>query len=74
MSADAGGLLAPIAPSLIFRREFGNYPIRAYPGGKIKEGVSFDQVKAILGTAYERSKRDERESICEAEGVDLRFP
>jgi hypothetical protein len=43
-----------LAPAQIFRLEYGSYPLGTYPSDKIKEGMTFKQVEAILGAPHER--------------------
>lgn len=53
-------VLAPVvcyvAPPHLFRLAYGSYPIGSYPNGRIKEGMSPAEVKAILGTPHERTQ------------------
>ena len=49
-------------PSHVVRFIYGNYPLKHYPTGKIKEGMSPDEVLAILGTPHQRYKRSDGES------------
>jgi hypothetical protein len=37
------------APSLVFRLEYGHFPLGAYPDGKIETGMTPKEVQAILG-------------------------
>jgi hypothetical protein len=46
-----------LAPAQIFRIEYGSYPLEAYPGEKIKEGMTPEAVEAILGAPHKRSER-----------------
>jgi hypothetical protein len=43
-----------IGPSVLVRVFYGNYPLGSYPDNKITEGMTSDQVKAVLGTPHER--------------------
>jgi hypothetical protein len=49
-----------MAPPLAVRIFYGNYPIGS-SHGKIDEGMSKDEVTAILGNPHERFKQDEQE-------------
>jgi hypothetical protein len=53
-------VLAPVAcclgPSHVVRLMYGNYPLGSYPNNKIHEGMTADEVVAILGTPHERHK------------------
>jgi hypothetical protein len=40
----------------------GNYPIGSFPKNKIKEGMTADEVVAILGVPHERYKQDDTEN------------
>jgi hypothetical protein len=51
-----------LGPSQVIRLTYGNYPLGTYPNNKIKEGMTAEEVVAILGTPHERYKLDERES------------
>ena len=51
-----------LGPSQVVRLVYGNYPIGERPNNKIQEGMSFDEVTAILGTPHERFKKDDQES------------
>jgi outer membrane protein assembly factor BamE (lipoprotein component of BamABCDE complex) len=42
--------------------EYGNYPLGSYPNGKITQGMTKDEVEAILGSPHERFKRDDEET------------
>jgi outer membrane protein assembly factor BamE (lipoprotein component of BamABCDE complex) len=50
-----------MGPSQVVRAIYGNYPLGYHPGGKIKEGMSVDQVVAILGTPHERHTQGDEE-------------
>ena len=54
--------LAPLScclgPSLLVRVCYGNFPIGAYPTGKVMKGMTADEVVAVLGTPHERSQRE----------------
>ena len=43
-----------VAPPYIVRLEYGNYPLGSYPDNKIEEGMSQNEVVAILGPPHER--------------------
>ena len=49
-----------LAPPYIFRLGYGSYPIGSYPIN-IREGMSSDEVKAILGTPHQRDKEKDGE-------------
>lgn len=51
-----------LAPPHLVRLIYGNYPIGSYPSGRINEGMSVDEVEAILGTPHEKNKRDNEET------------
>ena len=42
--------------------EYGNYPLGSYPNGKITEGMTRDEVSAVLGSPHERFTSDDEES------------
>ena len=50
-----------LGPPHVVRVVYGNYPLGSYPSGKIKEGMSADEVVAILGTPHERYKEGDGE-------------
>jgi hypothetical protein len=50
-----------LGPPLVVRLAYGNYPIGRYPNGKIKEGMTADEVVATLGTPHERYRQDDAE-------------
>jgi hypothetical protein len=49
-------------PSQVFRIEYGNYPLGRYPNGKIHNGMTRDDVLAILGTPHETHNRGDEET------------
>lgn len=51
-----------LAPPYVDRVVHGNYPIGSYPNNKIKEGMSAQEVTAILGTPHEQFRHGEDES------------
>jgi hypothetical protein len=51
-----------LGPSQVIRVIYGNYPLGSYPNNKVKEGMTADEVVAMLGTPHERHKQGERES------------
>jgi hypothetical protein len=51
-----------LGPPNAVRIMYGNYPLGSYPNNKISEGMSKDEVKAILGTPHERFTDGEEES------------
>jgi hypothetical protein len=53
--------LCCLGPSQAIRLVYGNYPIGSYPTGKIKPGMSPDEVVATLGTPHERFKQGDVE-------------
>ncbi len=55
-------LFCCLAPPCIVRIAYGNYPIFGRPDGKIKEGMSADEVVAALGTPHERYKEEDGEA------------
>jgi hypothetical protein len=55
-------LFCCLAPPGIVRITYGNFPIGAYPNGKIREGMSKDEVAAVLGAPHERYTEDDGES------------
>ncbi len=62
-----GGCLFPFfcyfaAPHAEVRLENGTHPLGSYPNGKIQEGMSRDDVKAILGPPQQRGKYKDRET------------
>ena len=54
--------LCCLGPPCLIRIEYGNYPIGSRPDGKVKEGMTSDEVVAALGTPHERHKEDSGES------------
>jgi outer membrane protein assembly factor BamE (lipoprotein component of BamABCDE complex) len=54
--------LCCLGPRQAFRIAYGNYPIGSYRNGKIKEGMTADEVLAILGTPHERSVQADGEN------------
>jgi hypothetical protein len=48
-------------PPHVVRIIYGNYPLKSYPNGKIKEGMTPDEVVAILGNPHERHKQSDGE-------------
>ena len=48
-------------PSIIFRIEYGHFPLGAYPNGKIEKGMKPDEVQAILGSPQRRYSRNGEE-------------
>jgi hypothetical protein len=53
--------LCCFGPSQAIRIIYGNYPLGSYPNNKIQEGMSQDEVVAILGTPHERHGRADGE-------------
>jgi hypothetical protein len=51
-----------VAPPHLIRLKYGNYPIGSYPTGKIHEGMTYNEVEAVLGTPHQCSKQDKRET------------
>ena len=51
-----------LGPPHAVRIVYGNYPLGSYPNGKIKEGMTKDEVAAILGSPHERFIRADEES------------
>ena len=45
-------LLCYFAPSLIFRYEYGRFPLGSYPNGKIEKGMTPAEVEAVLGNPH----------------------
>jgi hypothetical protein len=58
------GLLLPVccctAPSVLFRLHHDTPPLGRYPSGVVKEGMSPDEVRALLGTPHQVNDRDPR--------------
>jgi hypothetical protein len=56
------GVLLPVVcfcgPSVLFRLNHDNPPLGHYPNGVIQEGMSADEVRALLGNPHEVSERD----------------
>jgi hypothetical protein len=50
-----------VAPPYLFRLEYGNYPLGSYPNNKIEEGMSQDEVVAILGPPHRRYEQNGNE-------------
>ncbi len=50
-----------LGPSLVVRLAYGYYPIGRYPDNEIKEGMSVDEVKGVLGSPHWRNKQDNEE-------------
>ena len=55
-------LFCCLAPPCGIRIVYGNYPLMSRPDGKVKEGMSTDEVTAALGTPHERFKEKDGES------------
>jgi hypothetical protein len=55
-------LICFLAPPHIVRLAYGNYPIGSYPLGKIHEGMTCNEVEAILGTPHQRTKESKNET------------
>ncbi len=51
-----------LLPPQIVRITYGNYPLGSNPSGKISEGMTRDEVSAILGNPHELFKTDDEES------------
>lgn len=51
-----------LGPAQLVRLSYGNYPLGSYPNGKVKEGMTADEVVATLGRPHERHKGGEGES------------
>ncbi len=51
-----------LAPPIMVRMEYGNFPIEGDPYSKISEGMSKDEVQAILGTPHGRNEDDKGET------------
>ena len=49
-------------PRAEVRLENGTHPLGSYPNGKIQEGMSCDEVKAILGPPQQRDKYKDQET------------
>ncbi len=54
--------LCCLGPPHVVRLVYGNYPIGRYPNNKIREGMTTDEVAAILGPPHERMKSGGAES------------
>jgi hypothetical protein len=46
---------------LVVRLVYGNYPLGRYPNGKITEGMTADEVVAVLGMPHQRLQLDDAE-------------
>jgi hypothetical protein len=57
-----GGVLLPVsccsAPSVLFRLSHDTPPLGRYPNGVIREGMSPDDVRALLGNPHQVNDRD----------------
>jgi SmpA / OmlA family len=65
-------LFCCLAPPCIIRIAYGNFPIGGRPQGKINEGMSSDEVAAVLGTPHERFKEQDGERWyywCDSFGI-----
>jgi hypothetical protein len=64
LMAASGGLplFCCLAPPHIVRIIYGNYPIGEYPSGKIREGMSKQEVTAILGKPHGHHTRANEET------------
>lgn len=54
--------LCCVGPSQVVRLVYGNYPLGSYPNNKIKQGMTRDEVEAVLGRPHEQFKQDDGES------------
>jgi hypothetical protein len=56
------GLLLPVCccsgPSVLFRLHHETPPLGRYPSGVVQEGMSPDEVRALLGTPHQVNDRD----------------
>jgi hypothetical protein len=50
-----------VGPPQVVRLVYGNYPLWSYPNNKIGDGMTEEEVKAILGSPHERWKRNDEE-------------
>jgi hypothetical protein len=50
-----------LGPSQVTRLVYGNYPLGSYPDNEIREGMTGEEVVAVLGTPHERHEQDEGE-------------
>ena len=48
-------------PSLVFRVNYGSYPLSGNPYPRIKERMSADEVRAALGNPHRREERGDEE-------------
>ena len=59
----AGCGMVPICccllPAHLTKMEYGNYPLGSYPNNKIEEGMTKDEVAAILGTPHNKVEEDD---------------
>jgi hypothetical protein len=54
-------LFCCLCPPQVVRITYGNYPISSSSRDKVKEGMSADEVRALLGRPHEASTRQEGE-------------
>jgi hypothetical protein len=55
-------MICYFAPGLVFRLQYGHFPLGAYPSGKIEKGMTPGEVQAILGLPQRREKLRGEES------------
>jgi SmpA / OmlA family len=64
LASAATPLLCCFGPREVVRINYGNYPLGAYPNGKIKKGMSQEDVIEVLGTPHERINKADGETWC----------
>jgi hypothetical protein len=55
-------LLCFFGPREVVRLTHGNYPLGAFPNGKITKGMSREEVLEIVGTPHERENQADKET------------
>jgi hypothetical protein len=53
-----------LGPSQVVRLVYGNYPLGHYPNNKVQEGMTAEEVVAVLGPPHERWKKGDGETWC----------
>ncbi len=51
-----------VGPPYFVRVVYGNYPLGQYPNGVVREGMTGDEVRALLGSPHERYVHDREET------------
>jgi hypothetical protein len=54
-------LLCCVGPPISTRIIYGNFPIRANADNQVREGMTMDEVRSLLGTPHDRSETQDGE-------------